>query len=141
MSNSLIPRFSQKDQNLGMKLEVWTTCYAHIVNISIPDLLSNIYRIVPGKRPWALAARAPKGWAVTRRRCLNRVQLSPCKGPPRMRSLLPGCTGTASSLRPCFVETRGQPDSGESCIVQSKRTLTKNLKNLRVRITIEKLHF
>ena len=32
-----------------------------------------MYCIVPGKRPWALAAQAPKilGWAVTQRRCLN----------------------------------------------------------------------
>ena len=66
---------------------------------------------IPGKPPWALAAQTPM------------VQLSPCKGPPRMRSLrmLPEgtksiCIVTSSVLRRC------QPDSRESCFVLSLPT-------------------
>ena len=44
-----------------------------------------MYCIVPGKRPWAFAAQAPKilGWAVTRRRCLNGSTI-PTQVPPWM---------------------------------------------------------
>ena len=62
------------------------------------------------------------GWAVTRRRCLK-VQLSPCKGPPWMRSKLQGVPHCR------FVLRRSQLDSGESCIVlqswQTRRLITK----------------
>ena len=55
------------------------------------------YCIVLSKHPWALAAQAPKiegGWLHREGAWI--VQLSPSKGPPQMRSKLPGCT--ASSL-------------------------------------------
>ena len=48
------------------------------------------------------------------------IQLSPCKGPPWMRSQLPGCT--ASSFRPCFIKASPTVEKAVTCSLVAKFT-------------------
>ena len=83
-------------------------------NLLAPKFFQQKFHIpyCPNQAPMGTAAQAPKiegGWLHGEVAWM--VQLTPCKGPPRMRSKLPGCTELSlrASLRPARC--------GESCIV------------------------
>ena len=72
------------------KIAIWWYHYTSVIRITL-----YWYRIVLSKRPWALAAQAPKiEGGRLHGEDVWMVQLSPCKGPLRMRSKLPGCTAS-----------------------------------------------